>query len=103
MKLIPFQLEEGCYVVCRQHWEPSRPEGYRQMYINLEELARMEKASYLLPDPGGEVVRSLIAESRRFRLIGVRILNETTDPQVKNLIHLALYDSPYTKDGINKG
>ena len=50
------------------------------MYINLEELTRMEKASYLLPDPGGEVVRSLIAESRRFRLIGVRILNETTDP-----------------------
>lgn len=43
------------------------------------------KASYLLPDPGGEVARSLITEARRFRLFGVRIL-------------LALYDSPYIKD-----
>lgn len=68
------------------------------MYINLEELARMEKASYLLPDPGGEVARSLITEARRFRLFGVRILNETSDPHVKHLIHLALYDSPYIKD-----
>lgn len=29
-----------------------------------EQLAKIEAASYLLPDPGGEVVRKLIAELR---------------------------------------
>ena len=65
------------------------------MHINIEELVRMEKASYLLPDPGGEVARQLISELKRFRPLNLRVLHETNDPHIKNLVHEALYAEPH--------
>ncbi len=36
--------------------------------ISIEQLKKMEKCSYLLPDPGGEVVRELIIELLRIKV-----------------------------------